>query len=149
MPHARTRVGDAAATILGRALLWYVFSDHGQADVPPALFARINNAYQQLGNNLENNMNPVKKIPIVVSGHEGEVYMDEIPDEIIHNPEAGLNQNQGGGNLVGGGNNLGGAFIDRPIRQQLLAIHSQLLGLRRSDETHAQALLDLRNLQTH
>jgi hypothetical protein len=121
-PHVRTRTGDPTAIVLGRALLWYTFSEFGDADLPLDLFQRINEAYKEIGNDLPEGTNPVKKIPLVITGNEGEVYVDEIPDGFIGN-----NDN------AGGGNNVAGAFIDRPVRQQLLAIHSQLLGLTRAD----------------
>jgi hypothetical protein len=59
----------------------------------------------------------------VITGNEGEVYVDEIPDGIVGN----------NGNRDGAGNNGAGGFIDRPLREQLLAIHSQLLALTRKN----------------
>jgi hypothetical protein len=123
-PHVRTRTGDRTAIVLGRALLWYAFSDEGSGDLPPDLFGRIHQAYaDEIANNLPDGTNPVKKIPLVITGNEGEVYIDEIPDGMVGNDANGR-----------AGNNVGGGFIDRPVRQQLLAIHSQLLGLTRADE---------------
>jgi hypothetical protein len=74
--------------------------------------------------------NPVRKIPLVITGDEGEVHIDDIPDGMV-------------GNGDGAGNGAGG-FIDRPVRQQLLAIHSQLLGLTRADE---ELRASIQNLQ--
>ena len=99
-------------------------SDEGDADLPPDLYGQIHQAYDAIVNDLPDGSNPVKKLPLVITGNEGEVYIDEIPDGM-----AGNNGNNG----KGAENNVGG-FIDRPIRQQLLAIHSQLLGLTRADE---------------
>jgi hypothetical protein len=79
---------------------------------------------------LPDGTNPIKKIPLVITGNEGEVYMDEIPDGIVGNNSNGVG--------VGAGNNgavvAGGGLIDRQVQEQLLTIHSQLNGLRRSDE---------------
>ena len=60
--------------------------------------------------------------------------MDEIPDGF----QNGHNSNQ-----QGPGANGGGAFVDCPTREQLLAMHSQLLGLRHSDEEFCQQLRQL------
>jgi hypothetical protein len=120
---ARTRVGDQVALVLGKALLWYIFDADGDGDVPTVVKQRVQNAYVHI-QVLPDGTNPVKKVLIVITGHEGEVYMDEIPDE-------------------GGDNNdvaVGGGFVDRPIRGHLLAVYSQLMSLRHSDEEMRDAL---------
>jgi hypothetical protein len=101
------------------------------------LFRRIHDAYEAIGNDLPEGRNPVKKIPLVITGNEGEVYIDEIPDGMVGN----------NGNGDGAGNGAGG-FIDRPVRQQLLAIHSQLLGLTRADEELRASIPNLQTLCT-
>ena len=138
MPHGRTMIDDDAAVVLGTAVLWYAFTPEGIANMPPALYQQIRDRYALLPNNSEPATNPVKKIPIVVSGNDGEVYMDEIPDELLIGA---------GGGVVAAGDGAadgaaGGGFVDRPIRLQLLAMHSQLLCLRRSDDEMRQQLRD-------
>jgi hypothetical protein len=118
-PHVRTKLGDPTALVLGYALLWYAFSERGAADMPLNIFRRIHEAYDGIDNDLAEGINPVKKIRLVITGHEGEVYMDDIPD--------GIDGNNGEGGPI----NAGGGFIDRPVRDQLLALHSQMLGLTR------------------
>lgn len=81
-PHARTRVGDRVAVILGKALLWYIFHPEAEDYVPETIYRRVMDAYDAI-RVLPENTNPVSKKPIVVTGHEGEVYMDEIPDEMV------------------------------------------------------------------
>jgi hypothetical protein len=116
-PHVRTKLGDPTALVLGRALLWYAFSEMGAADMPLDIFQRIHEAYDGIDNDLAEGINPVKKIPLVITGHQGEVNMDEIPDGMV------------GNNGLGGAINAGGGFIDRPVRDQLLALHSQVLDI--------------------
>jgi hypothetical protein len=118
-PHVRTKTGDPTALVLGRALLWYAFSEMGASDLPLDVFRRIHEAYDEINNHLPEGINPVKKIPLVITGNEGEVYIDEIPDGMV------------GNNGNGAGNNGAGGFIDRPVRDQLLALHSQMLGITR------------------
>jgi hypothetical protein len=117
-PHVRTKTGDPTALVLGRALLWYAFSEMGAADLPLDVFRRIHEAYDGINNDLPEGINPVKKIPLVITGNVGGVYIDEIPDGMV-------------GNNAGAGNNVAGGFIDRPVRDQLLALHSQMLGITR------------------
>jgi hypothetical protein len=124
---ARTRAGDQVALVLGKALLWYIFDAKGDEDVPTVVKQRVRNAYGHI-QVLPDGTNPVKKALIVVTGHEGEVYMDEIPND------DGDNTNNN--NIVA----VGGGFVDRPIREQLLAVHSQLMSLRHSDEEMRDAL---------
>jgi hypothetical protein len=101
-------------------------------------YQRICNPYALLNNDLEAASNPVKKIPLVVSGNDGEVYMDEIPDDLIGGGDRAAPAGDGGTVAP-----AGGGFVDRPIWLQLLAMHSQLLGLRRSDDKMRQQLCDL------
>ena len=138
MPHGCTKIDNNAAVVLGRAVLWYAFTAEGIADMPPMLYQRICNAYALLNNDLEATTNPVKKIPLVVSGNDGEVYMDEIPDDLIGGGDGAAPAGDGGTVAP-----VGGGFVDRPIRLQLLAMHSQLLGLRWPDEEMRQQLRDL------
>jgi hypothetical protein len=121
VPKTAGRLQNATALVLGRAILWGAFSGIAQV-MPIGLRNRIQNAYTGVQNELPAGTNPVQKIPIVVTGNEGEVYMDEIPGD----------EANGNNNAAGGAGNAAGGFIDRPIRQQLLAVHSQLLAMRRS-----------------
>jgi hypothetical protein len=143
VPNISNQLGPTLAVILGTALLWYVFSPEGDQDVPAHLHERAMGAYNQLPANQRAPVdeNPVEKIPVVISGNEGEVGVDEIPDGLMNNGNVGNNGNGGnGGNnnnnnnnaLGGGGGGALGGLAHRPIREQLLALHSQNAALRRS-----------------
>ena len=67
--------------------------------------------------------NPVSKIPIVVTGSDGEVYMDEIPID----KDGNIPQNNPQG--VGRGRRRV-SIADKPICEQLLALHSQQSAIR-------------------
>jgi hypothetical protein len=78
VPHIRMRFSRSVALVLGRALLWAVFEDFG-VYLPIALRNRIQTAYADIpGRQLVAGENPVKRVPLVVSGNEGEVYIDEL-----------------------------------------------------------------------
>ena len=116
-PRIRSVFGDNVAAVLGTALLWYAFTTEGEQDIPQNLQQRITHAYSNIPGCLQVGVSPVRKVPIIVSGNEGEVYMDELPSS-----EAGINTP---------GTGAGGcAFVDRPIRNQMLALHSQMHGIR-------------------
>lgn len=98
-PNIRRRLGDCVALILGAAILFYAYSPEGQEDVPPTILQRVCNAYNNI-RILPVEVNTVSRIPLHITGHEGEVYMDPLP---IFQPNN--NGNDGGGN---GGNGNGG-----------------------------------------
>jgi hypothetical protein len=122
VPHVRTRYSDGVAKILGKALLWLIFSPHSDY-LPQALRDRVQTAYSNIAR-LPAGENPIKKIPLVVSGSEGEVYLDEL-----------------GGGLDGGAENDAGGAENGAVngrdrteanqRQQILALHSQLAATNR------------------
>ena len=91
--------------LLGSALLWYIYSKHGDS-VPYS----IRHSFQLMYNNYKNSdfeeTNLVKIVPIVTTGSKGRVYMDEIYIEGLDNP-------------------TGTTIADRPMREQQLAIYSQ------------------------
>ena len=68
---------EGAVLVLGTALMWYVFLSDG-TDVPPDISDCIKNAYSRICI-LPEDINPVRKVPLIISGHKGEVFFDEIP----------------------------------------------------------------------
>ena len=110
VPGMASRVPKDVCIILGTALLWFVFSDNDNA-VPNAIAQRIKLAYANYCSDSFGENNPVKRIPIIITGHEGQVYMDEL----VATEDGGV------GNDIAGGN-----VADRPLRDQQLAIYSQL-----------------------
>jgi hypothetical protein len=109
VPNIRTRYSDAVALVLGKVLLWFVFTPEGTAYLPQTLCERVRTAYSDVAT-LPADENPVKKVPLVISGHEGELYMDELGNDGVPN-------------------NVGRRLANE--REQVLALHSQVAGLRR------------------
>jgi hypothetical protein len=83
-PNISQVYGEEASAILGKALLWAIFDDVVSARVPPPICTRVLAAYNSLDaqHRLQNGENPVKKIRLAVSGSDGEVHLDEIPDDV-------------------------------------------------------------------
>jgi hypothetical protein len=113
------------AIVLALPLLWAVCNDERPVWVPEAIRARILAAYSEVDRLLPVGENPVKRVPLVVTGDDGVVYMDKIGE-----------QREGGG----AGNRtvrLGDNSAD-----QLMAIYSQIAGVgRRQAQAEAQTQL--------
>ena len=79
----------------------------------------------------------MKRIPLVVTGNDGQVYMDDVPD---YGGGQGNNETEEGNNDVPA-NQVGRDLMDRPVREQLLAVHSSICSLRRA-QLEVRELLD-------
>ena len=73
-------VPTQACIVLGRALLWKIFHTSGEKGVNPDIRTRVMSAYADLGDRdtLEEGENPVRKIPLGVTGVDAELIIDEL-----------------------------------------------------------------------
>ena len=134
VPNTRKRLPDSAALVLGKALLWLIYSPYNATHniVPQDLKNRIQMEWNEIvsvGNvnvdlngaiNVHINTNrPIRRIPVVVTGDQGCVYIDVVPsfDET----------DVGGGQIVVGG----ARATTGGIQAQLLALQSQSSQIRR------------------
>jgi hypothetical protein len=78
--------------VLGRAMLWRLFDRSGDDCFPQHRRQQIMQAYRDLGsrNILEEGCNPIKKRPLVVSGHDTEVMMDLLEGELVGEGTSGV-----------------------------------------------------------
>jgi hypothetical protein len=69
-----------ACIVFGRALLWKVFHSSGEKGVAPEIRARVLHAYADLGdrNSLDAGDNPVRKIPLGVTGVDAKLIVIEL-----------------------------------------------------------------------
>lgn len=154
--------GNAMALTLGPAILWGAFAQFGTGNeriMPDWLAHRVRDMYLTVvENDLAANVNPVVKVPLLVTGIEGEVFLDEIPEEVVQETggnaeeEAGQQQQHlaGAAAQVAQQQHLAGAvaqqpsrtvagFGDRSTREQLMALSSQVMQVRRAqDRLHDQ-----------
>ena len=65
---------------LSKALLWACFDAEGQDIVPLQIIKRVQTAYEAI-RKLDSTLNPVRKVPLVVCGHEGQLIIEELFDE--------------------------------------------------------------------
>ncbi len=115
--------------VLGRALLWASFDAEVKEILPPALSNRIMSAYAAI-RRLPEGENPVKKVLLVVTGDDDQLNIEEIggPDDADAN-QPGARRQMGS------------------TREELLALHSQNVGLpceiqelRTQQSLHAQRI---------
>ena len=109
----RTQFSDEFCIVLGKDLLWATFPDlEGNNEVPLEFKTQMANVYAHLDNNI-GNWNPVSKIPVIVTGHDGQAFIDDIPDLVEQPADATVEGNNN--NLMN--HNLMGNLIDRPIQE--------------------------------
>ena len=77
VPGISRRLPKDVLIILGTALLWYICSEHGDS-VPNSIRHCIQLMYHNYNNSDFEETNPVKRVPIVITGSKDQVYMDEI-----------------------------------------------------------------------
>lgn len=126
VPKIASRFPRAVALVLGRALLWLVFEDHntdGESYLPDDLVDQVWVAYRDIpGRVLPLIENPIKKILLLVTGDEGQVYIDELGGG---DDDAAVNED--------GSDNTGRRTRRRIERDEIRALQSQMAGLRREN----------------
>lgn len=82
VPHIREHCDRAVAIVLGKALMWKIFSDHGSC-VPQQIRNRVLNAYKDIvpSLNIGNNNNPIEKVALAIDGEDAELVMDILFDD--------------------------------------------------------------------
>ena len=76
VPNISNKFHRGIAVVLGRALLYAAIEDLNF--ICPRLKASIITKYQVVK---KDDKNPIKKVPIIVSGDEGQLYLDEVEEE--------------------------------------------------------------------
>jgi len=129
VPKIASRFPRAVALVLGRALLWLVFEERSRTNepyLPSDLHDLIWEAYRDIpGRTLPLIENPIRKVLLLVTGDEGEVFVDELVGEDED-----------------GSDNNGRRTRRRFERDEMRALHSQVAGLRR-DNQELKAQLEL------
>ena len=154
VPNIRKRMSEAVALVLGKALLWMIFSPYDEAHhvIPQDFKQRIQMEWKEIisatvvGVDCEDaRYNPIKRVPVVVTGDHGCVYIDIVPTL----DENGDVEDEFGGILgIGaggaGGRGVGGmAATTGGLVAQLLAVQSLAGQIRRElQELRANQMAD-------
>jgi hypothetical protein len=139
VPNIRKALPDSAALVLGKALLWLIYSPYDAMNhvVPEELKSRIRLEWNEIMawtlprvDVSAPDYNPICKVPVVVTGDQGCVHIDVVPSF----DEAG---GEGGG-IIGAGRGTM-ATTAGGLSAQLLAVQSLASQIRR----------ELHELRTH
>jgi len=114
-PNILANYGAPIAAILGKALLWLIFSDKS-AWVPPNIVTAVRNAYNLVPTRLDDGENPIEKRLIVVSEAGGSFNLTILDHDLANQ----VQQQQGGG---------GAGAAPQHIRTMLLALTQQMMNL--------------------
>ncbi len=130
VPHLSRSVtlSQQVALVLAPPVLWAAFDNSMEIYMPINLRNRIRAAYNALANRLPGGQNPVQRIPIIVTGHDDQVFITEVfPEEDVDHVHDARNlaANVGGG---GGRDDL------------LRAVHAQVGIQRREGHDRGEAL---------
>ena len=126
VPNIRKRMSESCTLVLGKALLWYLFSPECMeaCEYIPALAAMRHQVRRQffeiaraadVSGIEEVDYNPIRKVPVIVSGDQGSVMIETLDADVL----AGAP-----------GHRVGGVGSAAAIQDQLLAIQSSLSQVR-------------------
>ena len=127
VPNIRKRMSESCTLVLGKALLWYLFSPECMeaCEYIPVLAAMRHQVRRQffeiaraadVSGIEEVDYNPIRKVPVIVSGDQGSVMIETLDADVL----AGTP-----------GHRVGGVGSAAAIQDQLLAIQSSLSQVRR------------------
>jgi hypothetical protein len=129
----RRRLPDSACLVLGKAIVWLIFSSVANNFISSIDCDRVKSDLVETGIVVEDGKNPISKMPVLVSGDQGMVYIDEIPiGAPIDIAAGGDAQPTAGGDDVtmsGAARTLGG----NQMRNYMLQLQSGILSLRREN----------------
>ena len=88
LPEVNKMHGDRKAVVtLSKALLWDCFDSEAQVLVPLEILKRVHSAYEGV-RKLDPTVNPVRKVPLLIAGHEGQLIIEELFD--VESEQAGV-----------------------------------------------------------
>jgi hypothetical protein len=129
VPNIRKRLSDAAALVLGKALLWLIYSPYDATHnlVPQEMKNRIQMEWNEIILSGDDNFNlpefnPIRRVPVVVTGDQGCVYIDVVPS---------FDEADGAGGEILTGGRATTVSSTGGIQAQLLAIQSLTSQIRR------------------
>jgi len=127
VPNIRKRLPESCALVLGKALLWFIYCNDAVSNnfLPEQYKNHIKNELNEIivasGSLVDVNdehFNPIRRVPVIVSGDQGSVFIDVIEEF------GGINDAVAGGG--GGGRPATGG-----VHAQLTAMHSLATQIRR------------------
>ena len=118
VPNIRKRLPESCALVLGKALLWFIYCNDAISNnfLPEQYKNQIKNELNEIltasGSFVDGeNFNPIRQVPVIVSGDQGSVFIDVI-------------EQFGGVNDAVAGGGGGGRPATGGVQVQLTAMHS-------------------------
>ena len=134
VPNIRRRLPDSVSIVLGKAMLWLVFSSVANSFISMNYIEQVKSDLVETGIVVPEGRNPILKIPVLVSGDQGAVYIDELPLTVVDVGAGGEAQEPDANVRIYENNRTGGDHI----RNHMLQLQSGIFSLRREN-------LELRN----
>ena len=89
LPHTFKIHKDKKAVVtLGKAVLWVCFDAEASDIVPLQILQRVCLAYERVQNQLSSTKNPVRKVHLLICGHEGQLIIEELAEDAEDAEEA-------------------------------------------------------------
>jgi hypothetical protein len=141
VPNIRKRLSDEVCFVLGKSLMWLIYSgfDAEVKLVPEDFKERIKMEWNEIVSAADlgvdcndERYNPVRRVPVVVTGDQGLVYIDVIQSLDSGGNEVSMADAFGGDTAtVGGGGVTGMATRASGLSAQMLALQSMTCQIRR------------------
>lgn len=127
VPNVRKRLPESACLVLGRALMWLIFSPVVDEYVPTEMKEKVVSEWAHVRGDIDDDddhdTNPIIQTAVTVSGDHGAVFIDSIAGDVGE---------------AGGVGAIGGVGTNVSLRNQLIGVQSCLLSMRQEN-------LELRN----
>lgn len=141
-----------AVVTLSKALLWACFDAEAQELVPLQIIKRVHTAYEAI-RKLDTTQNPVRKVPLVVCGHEGQLIIEELFDEDATPDGVGVGGGGGGGAEAPAHDDNNSPATPEALNRrrsrhssEMQAVFAQLMLLRKQNE---ELTTEIQSLRTH
>ncbi|KAI2509491.1 hypothetical protein MHU86_4868 [Fragilaria crotonensis] len=95
VPNIWRRLPDLTAIVLGKAVLWLVFLSVASDFISTGDRDRVKRELSETGIVIAEGQNPISKVPVLVSGNQGKVFIDEIPTTSIEGDAVGAENENG------------------------------------------------------
>jgi hypothetical protein len=138
---SRSCISNKVSLVLAKPVLWACFDERLQSFVPEIIKDRVRREYLRI-RVLDENVNPVKRVLLIISGYESEIHIDEVAgqEEFFSGDGNELEGNTGGTNGRNARNSLLANNLDN-----FRALYAQNLSLRRELQEVRANMEDFRN----
>ncbi len=134
VPNICKRLPDSTSIVLGMAVLWLVFSSVSNNFLSHAFINKVKGSLNDTGVVVVNGQNPILNMPILVSGADGTVYIDELAGEDDGFAIPGAAGGEADADAVAGSNDrseeagaAGDAMEQRQLRQAQVQANIRIL----------------------